>query len=62
MARTTGFPCVIVARMLAEKRFSEPGVFAPEMLAREEGLFEFVIGELARRGVNVRTHFEKASA
>ncbi len=62
MARTTGFPCVIVARMLAEKRFSEPGVFAPEMLAREEGLFEFVIGELARRGVNVRTHFEEVGA
>jgi lysine 6-dehydrogenase len=62
MARTTGFPCVIMARLLAAKRFTEPGVFAPETLAQRENLFEFMIDELARRGVNVRTQVEQVSA
>ena len=56
MARTTGFPCVIVARMLAHRRFAEPGVFPPEMLARRNGVFEFMVDELARRGVVVHTN------
>jgi saccharopine dehydrogenase-like NADP-dependent oxidoreductase len=56
MARTTGFPCVIVARMLAHRRFAEPGVFPPEMLAQRNGVFEFMVDELARRGVVVHTN------
>jgi saccharopine dehydrogenase-like NADP-dependent oxidoreductase len=56
MARTTGFPCVIVARMLAHRRFAEPGVFPPEMLALRNGVFEFMVDELARRGVVVHTN------
>jgi saccharopine dehydrogenase-like NADP-dependent oxidoreductase len=62
MARTTGFPCVIVARMLAEKRFSEPGVFAPELLAQKYGLFDLMTDELRRRGVNIHAHSEEVSA
>lgn len=53
MARTTGFPCVIVARMLALGRIAERGVFAPESLAQREGLFELMVSELDRRGVKV---------
>ena len=37
MARTTGFPNVIVARMLARGDWDEPGVFPPELLVRREG-------------------------
>jgi saccharopine dehydrogenase-like NADP-dependent oxidoreductase len=51
MARTTGFPCVIVGRMILEGRFSKPGVFPPETLGREPGLMEHVTKELAARGV-----------
>lgn len=53
MARTTGFPCVIAARILALGRFTERGVFAPETLAQREGLFELMVSELDRRGVKV---------
>ena len=60
MARTTGFPCVIVARMLALGRFAERGVFAPEMLAQRDGVFEFMVDELARRGVVVHTDVREA--
>jgi len=60
MARTTGFPCVIVARMLAHRRFAEPGVFPPEMLAQRDGVFELMVDELARRGVVVHTDVREA--
>lgn len=58
MARTTGFPCVIVARMLTLGRFAERGVFAPETLAQREGLFEFIVSELDRRGVKVHQNIK----
>lgn len=53
MARTTGFPCVIAARLLAQGRFHEPGVHPPEDLGRREGVLEHILNELAKRGVNV---------
>jgi len=59
MARTTGFPCVIVARMIAQGRFVQRGVFAPEMLVLREGLFELITSELDRRGVNVRVNVQE---
>ncbi|MEK7730322.1 MAG: saccharopine dehydrogenase C-terminal domain-containing protein, partial [Planctomycetota bacterium] len=59
MARTTSFPCVIVARMLALGRFAERGVFAPETLAQREGLFELIVSELDRRGVKVRMNVQE---
>ncbi len=53
MARTTGFPCVIVAKMLAEGRISARGVLPPELIVREPGVFEHVIAELGARGIRV---------
>jgi len=61
MARTTGFPCVIVARMLASGRFAEHGVFAPEALAQREGIFEIIVSELDRRGVKVRMNVQEVA-
>ena len=51
MARTTGFPNVIMARMIAKGQFDEFGVFPPELLVRREGLFDGMIRELRTRGV-----------
>jgi saccharopine dehydrogenase-like NADP-dependent oxidoreductase len=53
MARTTGFPCVIVARLLAEGRLATPGVLPPERFATTPGLFDHVVAELAARNVQV---------
>ncbi len=36
MARTTGFPCVIAARMILSGRWTQPGVFPPERLVARE--------------------------
>lgn len=53
MARTTGFPCVIAARLLAKGQFREPGVHPPEHLGRGVGMLEHMLKELSKRGVNV---------
>lgn len=53
MARTTGFPCAIVARLLASGELRQPGVNPPELLATVPGFYDHVVTELARRGVQV---------
>jgi lysine 6-dehydrogenase len=51
MARTTAFPCAIMARALASGRVNTPGVHAPETLAAQPGLVDHLLAELATRGV-----------
>jgi len=53
MARTTGFPCAIVARMLARGELARPGVQPPERLADDDRFFERMMEELRARGVTV---------
>jgi lysine 6-dehydrogenase len=53
MARTTGFPCAIVARLLAERAWTKPGVHPPESLGRDARITERILKELANRGVSV---------
>ncbi len=59
MARTTGFPCTIIARMLARGKIDNPGVFPPELLARQRCLFDHVIHGLAARGVKLAERVEE---
>ncbi|MHC4696012.1 MAG: saccharopine dehydrogenase family protein [Planctomycetota bacterium] len=59
MARTTGFPNVIMARMVASGQFREPGVFPPELLAIRKGVFEQVTAELQARGITLETRIER---
>ncbi len=61
MARTTAFPCVIVAKMLAEGRVSGPGVLAPESIAGLPGVFEQVVAQLRDRGVSVAHNVESVA-
>jgi len=53
MARTTGFPCAIVARLLAEGAWTVPGVHPPELLGRDAAVTDRILAELASRGVSV---------
>ncbi|MEZ4559653.1 MAG: saccharopine dehydrogenase C-terminal domain-containing protein [Caldilineaceae bacterium] len=34
MARTTGYTCAIVARLVADGRFARPGICPPELVVR----------------------------
>lgn len=58
MARTTGFPCAIVARMLAHGEIMEKGVLPPELLGRQPGMLDRMTAELARRGVHLKSRIE----
>jgi saccharopine dehydrogenase-like NADP-dependent oxidoreductase len=51
MARTTGFPCVIAAQLLASRSLRKPGVFPLELLGARPELFAAFVEGLAARGV-----------
>ena len=55
MSRTTGYAATSMVALLSAGRFREPGVFPPELLAKEPGLVEAFLAEYAARGVRV-TH------
>ena len=59
MSRTTGFPAAIVARMLARGEWSRPGVPPPEILGKEEAVFDHVLAELKQRGVIYHHHLDR---
>jgi saccharopine dehydrogenase-like NADP-dependent oxidoreductase len=62
MARTTGFPCAIAVRMLADGAFREPGIHPPEFLGRDPKLYESLRADLTRRGVEMTERVEEIPA
>ena len=54
MARTTGFPCAIVARMLARGQIREVGIRPPELLARDRSIYDAIVSGLTERDVKLR--------
>lgn len=61
MARTTGFPCAIVARLLAQGRYANPGVHALEALGGDEKAYAAVTDDLRARGIAWRQRSEEIS-
>ncbi|MDF1700856.1 MAG: saccharopine dehydrogenase family protein [Planctomycetota bacterium] len=55
MARTTAFPCTLMARELVAGRIPTKGVLPPEALATDAALLERLLDGLAARGVVVQT-------
>jgi saccharopine dehydrogenase-like NADP-dependent oxidoreductase len=53
MARTTGYTCTAVARLVASGRYGRKGISPPEFLGRD-GCWPWVRAELAQRGVVFR--------
>ena len=51
MSRTTGFPCAIMARLVAKGEFKCPGVCPPEYIGREHKVYQKVMNELEKRDV-----------
>jgi saccharopine dehydrogenase-like NADP-dependent oxidoreductase len=54
MARTTGYTCTIVARLLLEGTIPLTGICPPEKLGVISGLFEILLGEYKKRGINLK--------
>lgn len=58
MARTTAFPCAIMARAIASGRYVNPGVNPPERVGPDAELVGHVLDEHRRRGVEYRHRVE----
>ena len=62
MARTTAFPCALVARELLAGSITTPGVLPPERLATDDALVGRVMDGLESRGVRYTLREETPSA
>lgn len=52
MARTTGYTATSVVNMFLDGLFTEKGVFPPELIGKEEAIFNYVLNYLKERNVN----------
>jgi lysine 6-dehydrogenase len=59
MARTTGYTCASMARLVALGMWTEPGVAPPEFVGRNQECFEYVLKHLEERGVKLFHHLEE---
>lgn len=57
MARTTAFPCSIVAQMIAKGEFKDTGVIHPVKIGWDEELSKRFFLELARRRIDIAEKF-----
>ena len=53
MARTTGYTCAAVARLVASGLWTQPGVSPAEFVGRRKDCFDFVLKHLAERQVSL---------
>jgi saccharopine dehydrogenase-like NADP-dependent oxidoreductase len=53
MARTTGYVCTALVRLVASGQYTEPGISPPEMIGRVPGCLERVTRDLAARGITL---------
>jgi saccharopine dehydrogenase-like NADP-dependent oxidoreductase len=56
MARTTGYTCTAVARLVASGAFLQPGICPPEYVGRAPGCLDRILADLARREVRLTVH------
>jgi lysine 6-dehydrogenase len=54
MARTTGYTCTAVTRLVLDGSYSQKGISPPEFVGRVEGCWESVKGYLENRGVHCK--------
>jgi lysine 6-dehydrogenase len=51
MARTTGYTCTAAVRLVAAGLYDRKGISPPEFVGRDERAYDFILRELAARGV-----------
>jgi saccharopine dehydrogenase-like NADP-dependent oxidoreductase len=54
MARTTGYTATAAANLFLDGLFDKKGVFPPELIGKEKGIFDYVLKYLKNRGVIYR--------
>lgn len=58
MARTTGYTCTAMVRLVARNLYTQPGISPPEFVGRDKACFDFVLNELEARNVRLRHEVE----
>ena len=58
MAKTTAFPCSIVAQMIAKGQMNTPGVIHPAKIGYDEKLSNTFFAEMARRNIKITESFQ----
>ncbi|MEX2466971.1 MAG: saccharopine dehydrogenase C-terminal domain-containing protein [Gemmatimonadota bacterium] len=53
MARTTGYTCTAMVRLIARGLWTEPGLATPEIVGRNEACYRSVLDHLEARGVHI---------
>ena len=53
MARTTGYTCTAVARLVLENHFTTKGICPPEYIGAEAGCFEKILKHLEKRNIGL---------
>jgi len=61
MARCTGIPAALMARAVADGRFTRPGVHAPEQVAADDALVAWLLDEIVLRGIHLDEHIKRGS-
>ena len=59
MARTTGYTATAAVRMVGRGLYTRQGIIAPEFIGEQPECVEFLLKELAERGVVYKQRIEK---
>ncbi len=59
MARTTAYPCSVVAQMIATGEFNRPGVIHPAWIGYDEKLSDKFFKELSARSINITEYMKR---
>jgi len=59
MARTTAYPCSVVAQMIATGEFNRPGVIHPAWIGYDEKLSDKFFKELSERNINITEYMQR---
>jgi len=59
MARTTAYPCSVVAQMIATGEFNRPGVIHPAWIGYDEKLSDRFFKELSERNINITEYVKR---
>jgi saccharopine dehydrogenase-like NADP-dependent oxidoreductase len=54
MARTTGYTCSTVVRLLADKRFDRVGICPLEFIGQDQECYSYIIEGLRKKGINFK--------
>ncbi|HSH75810.1 MAG TPA: saccharopine dehydrogenase C-terminal domain-containing protein, partial [Longimicrobiales bacterium] len=59
LARTTGYTCTAMVRLVYDGLWTEAGLVPPELVGRNEACFDFVLSHLEERGIHLFSKVEE---